>query len=510
MSAVPRSQGTTDSERYLAKLADRSFLNLWSYPNVYNDKKSHNTGDGKELCDLLVICGEHVLIFSDKTIAWPNGSDVELSWRRWFGRAIITSVKQIRHAQRWIREFPDRIFLDPGCTHLLPLPFPSLEHRKVHSIAVALGAGTACRKYFNGGIGSLVINPRIKGDDHIKATGMLPFQIGDVDPNKGFIHVFDDATLDIVMAHMDTITDFTDYLTKREILIRSSNLIRAPGEEEMVAYYATHLNPSQEHDFTRPDGSPLREGDEFSLAAGQYSRLLKNPQYLAKFEADKDSYVWDRLIEAFTDNILAGTTIVPGGGEFILAHHEEGVRHMALVPRHLRRILGKAILEVLDLGRSADRMTRAVLPGETEANRQTGFFFMTLKVPSQALAEGYDQYRRTRLKMLEIYAMTFLHKHQNLKRIVGIATEPPGAGAGSSEDMILAEPPPIWSPEIVAELETDQKLFVIAREGIFREYSIRGNEFPDVPLRRQMPPKRKHLSRRQRKLQKTKYQNSKH
>jgi hypothetical protein len=45
--AVLRSLGTTLSERYLAKLADRSFLNLWSYPNTFIDKKTGGKGDGK-------------------------------------------------------------------------------------------------------------------------------------------------------------------------------------------------------------------------------------------------------------------------------------------------------------------------------------------------------------------------------------------------------------------------------------------------------------------------------
>ena len=37
MSAVVRAVGTTPSERYLVKLAEDSFLDLWSYPNVYRD-----------------------------------------------------------------------------------------------------------------------------------------------------------------------------------------------------------------------------------------------------------------------------------------------------------------------------------------------------------------------------------------------------------------------------------------------------------------------------------------
>src|SRR3569832_1307840 len=46
------AQGTTDSERALARLARKAFLSLWSYPNVYSDEgKTGGKGDGKEKAD---------------------------------------------------------------------------------------------------------------------------------------------------------------------------------------------------------------------------------------------------------------------------------------------------------------------------------------------------------------------------------------------------------------------------------------------------------------------------
>ena len=71
MSAVIRSTGGTASERLLARLAERTFLNLWSYPNVFRDQGRK----GKELCDLLVVCGEHVVVFSDKTVPFKDTGD---------------------------------------------------------------------------------------------------------------------------------------------------------------------------------------------------------------------------------------------------------------------------------------------------------------------------------------------------------------------------------------------------------------------------------------------------
>jgi hypothetical protein len=186
MSAIEQSKGTTDSERYLAQLAEQSFLNLWSYPNVFNDKKPYRNGDGQEICDLLVVCGDHVLIFSCKSIAWPGGDDVDLAWRRWSKRAIRDSAKQIRGAQRWLTNFPDRVFVDPKCTQRLPLQLPREDRRKVHGIVVALGAGAACKEYFKSQYGSFIIAPQLQGDAHFEGSHLRPFTVGDVEPTGSF------------------------------------------------------------------------------------------------------------------------------------------------------------------------------------------------------------------------------------------------------------------------------------------------------------------------------------
>ena len=101
--------------------------------------------------------------------------------------------------------------------------------------------------------------------------------------------------------------------------------------------------------------------------------MLKNEQYQAKKLPIKTLYVWDRLIEAFTTNMLAGTTIVPEGKLFELAEHEQGIRHMALVPRFKRRHFGEFILRALEIGTTTDRFTRAMLPGQSESDRDTVF-----------------------------------------------------------------------------------------------------------------------------------------
>jgi hypothetical protein len=328
-----------------------------------------------------------------------------------------------------------------------------------------------------------MIVPSIQGSAHCSNDPVLPFFIGDVDPSGSFIHVLDDATLDIVLHELDTITDLTAYLTKKERLIRSGQLIVACGEEDLLAYYMTHMSSEGVHDFTKLDGSNLGPTDVIGLQAGFHAHMMRHPQYLAKKQADENSYVWDSLIEAFTTHMLDGTTIVPDGQPFVLSNLEEGVRHMAIVPRDLRRMLGDAILDALRKSTKADRFARGFLPRPGDPEQDTGFFFMTLSVPGFELAGGYEQYRSARRAMLEIYAFSFLQKNPKLKQVVGIATEPPMRGRGSSEDLIVVYAPEEWTADFLMNLEEQKKICNIVQPGNYTEYAIQGNEFPEIPRR---------------------------
>ena len=196
--SVPKAEGVTESERYLARVAEKSFLNLWSYPSPFRDQQQSRRGDGKELCDLLVVCGRYIVIFSEKTIAWPNGN-VTVAWCRWAKRAVRDATKQAKGAERWITEFPDRIFLDRRCETPFPINLPSPEERIIHRVVVARGAAAACREHVPGSSGSLIVNPRVSGQHHWSGTreAIEPFCVGDVDPAGSFVHVVNEASLEV-------------------------------------------------------------------------------------------------------------------------------------------------------------------------------------------------------------------------------------------------------------------------------------------------------------------------
>ena len=118
------------------------------------------------------------------------------------------------------------------------------------------------------------------------------------------------------------------------------------------------------------------------------------------------------------------------------------MRQMALLPRFVRRSYGAGVLDALEEGQKTDKFMRAFIPGQDQPHADTGFFFLTVKIPNIELTGGYQQYRTVRVNILEAYALTLLQKNPQFRRVVGIASEPkPPAGKtpGSSEDLIYAE-----------------------------------------------------------------------
>jgi hypothetical protein len=200
-------------------------------------------------------------------------------------------------------------------------------------------------------------------------------------------------------------------------------------------------------------------------------------------------------IKTFTNDMLTGTAVVIEEPPFQLQRYEEGVRRMALIPRYQRRMYGTAILDALEKSRGRQRFTRGMLPPPYAPDPETGFFLMTLALPEFALPGGYEQYRRVRRNMLEGYALFFLREHPHLKRVVGIACEPPpepGVNRGGSEDMLFAEVPE-WTPELLDALAERRRKFDIAKEGNRRQYLVSGDEFPAIP-QVERPPSRSRVA----------------
>jgi hypothetical protein len=408
-----KSSGLTLSESYLGNLCERSFLSLWSYPNVYSDQ-----GTGKEVCDVLVVFGDDLIIFSDKKCEFPDSGDPNRDWARWYRRAVVASEKQIFGAERWIRSFPDRLFLDQKGTQPFPLPLPPLDRARFHRIVVASGATTASAAH-RGGTGSLRLWP-IDVDHATK-----PFCVGRMDRSKGFIHVLDEVSLDAVMGALDTIVDFIWYLRKKENLIMAGRLASAEGEQELLARFLRNMGPDGLHDFAAFEDAAL------VLPMGDYERLRADPRYLAKIDADRVSYVWDGLIEEFCKNIRNRT--LARGNDTPIEQIEMGVRLMASVSRFQRRNFANAMLRKylsLPHGAWGVRIMGSTEPGSPR------IAFIVLFQPRSRL--DYDAYRQRRCGTLVAYCKVVKLIYPQFDYLVGLGMET-AHEYGQSEDLVCLD-----------------------------------------------------------------------
>jgi len=440
---IERNQGYTPTERRLSALAEKSFLSLWSYPSLFRDQKQGGKGDGKEICDLLVVFGEHIVIFSEKMIEWPTSGELIVRWKRWYRRCVEGCMVQLLGAKRWIQEHPDRIFLDNACQRRFPLSLPT--NPRFHLVIVANGADAACETHRGLGRKGFGVVPEICGADHTSSSSR-PFLIGDVNPNDNFVHVIDGGSIDFILQRLDTSRDFIDYLSCRELFIRSGVLFSADSEKAICARYATTINTEGHHDFI---SSYEAVNAKITLRDEEFLRLNSNPQFVLKNIEDKKSEIFDSLIQQFIEHVIGGTSVIPRGMTYSLGSTERALRNVLAAGRVERRSYGEAISFVRDSMSHSDRATRSVIP-DVGSGEHTGVVFLCIKDITDRFPTRED-YVRYRQSLLHAYILANLERYPHLHCVVGFGFDAPTSVRGFSEDLIAADQHE-WTEEDISEL----------------------------------------------------------
>jgi hypothetical protein len=280
----------------------------------------------------------------------------------------------------------------------------------------------------------------------------MPFAIGDVQPEGAFIQVFNEPALELLARELDTVTDFTRYLTRRERIMRSGHLPPVAGEHDLLGQYLLSGGPDEEHDFTRPGGGEWQDGEKLQIPSGTYAGLAAQPSYKARKDADKVSYAWDNLLGQFTASIIAGEAEGAFGEEPKPAEAEEGLRSMALEPRLSRRLLGTSVADAIQKAEAekADRFARHMVPAAHSVDETVGYVLLILAHRGEAPGDAYTAYRKRRMIMLQGYCLNMLHDNRALKRAIGIgidASSKVTGRAGGSENFYALEVD-AWTPEL--------------------------------------------------------------
>lgn len=435
-----KSGGLTASEALLAELCERSFLQLWTYPNLFKEP-------GKELIDLMVIFGNDILLFSDKSCAYPQTEDPALDWQRWFSRAIGKSAHQVLQAERWLRKYPGRIYLDARAREPLPITLPSPADMRFHRICVATGAAEQCRRAT--GQAMLGIDPTVTDAE-------TPLRIGTVTKAGGFLHVFDSDALALVLAELDTINDMVGYLNAKALLAITGKFKGAQAESDILAYYLHNGRSFPDSD------------DDFVLELNLWAQVEAQAAFREGRRLNNAHRIWDRLIEVVTQRYVAEE--LEFGNELTMDDYERGVRVMAGESRFHRRILSQAIEERALRARNV--WVPSILP-----SARVDIFYVLLVGPG-APRDRYEEYRAQRSQelMLRCYAAKAARPAARL--IIGIGLD--GAWQqGGSQDLIYLDASQWTDADMnrANQIRADLGYFV---EGLMNQRNLVADEYPCV------------------------------
>ncbi|KPA18242.1 hypothetical protein MHK_001538 [Candidatus Magnetomorum sp. HK-1] len=390
------SNGVNQSEKFVAYICERSFLKLWTHPNP----KGKNN---KELCDCLIVCGAHIIIISVKECEYKDtGNDT--GWKRWEKAAITKSVSQIWGAERWLHSV-DQIVRHDG----RKISLPGKTVRKYHRISVSLG-----------------------GKDQV------PLKWGDL--GKGFIHVCDEHSVGVVLGILDTITDFADFLDASEEIVSSGIglIFDGGGIEDLVALYLIHGRSFGVFD------DSTKQPDMLILANDIWREFRKSKDYQTIQDNYKDSYLWDRLIENFADDLL-------NDGFFDMhskkvTDNELALVTMALQPRNYRVALAEAFIDFFQQPelKVASRAVKGYL--------DTAFCFLI----------GKSSEAENRIRELFLRCLVIRGRLSGVKTVVGIATDLPGTSKIGYSSGIVYINLPEWTSEMemkVSGIQADLGFF---------------------------------------------------
>jgi hypothetical protein len=469
------SEGVTNSERYLTRLARKAFLSLWSYSNLYTDEgRSKDKGDGKELCDLVVVFGNNVLLFSDKHCKFPSHPDIKVSWSRWYRRAIEKSARQLLGAEKFIKAHPTRVFLDKDCQTRLPIDLPDPRIAHYFLVVVTRGSYEVAERFWGrGSSGSLMLDSTIEGNAHYET----PFRIGFPLLGRRFVHILDEMTVDVLLEELDTVPDLIVYLECKEAYFcQPAVYVSAAGEEQLLARYMCTMKDGKHTLPAIPDGTSA-----VAIIEGDWEFYSVSAQRAAKKAADAPSYMWDQLIEYQSSFIRAGTATSLPGLTPTASDHERVVRALADESRLSRRQLAANFRHALAQSEPGKKFARVVISGD---RRDRAYVFLTAPKPADAT---YEEYREMRNSALLTYCHGVKLKFPWLAEAVGIASEPLTESASSQNflyvdlrgELFEAEEATMWR-EAMEELDVLQSPTVKADKGKYNEFPIPFN-FPKGP-----------------------------
>jgi hypothetical protein len=252
------------------------------------------------------------------------------------------------------------------------------------------------------------------------------------------IHIFTRDFADLVLSELNTVSDFCEYLRKKEAIDKAKRILVLGGEENLLAKYLEN-----ESSFLW-----MEKYDNIVIDDTCWSAFSRNPRFIAKKREDKISQGWDSIIERAHD----GST----------AAYERAARELARPDRFARRLLAKAFMEAYKEYR------RSPLPifRRMTALDDTTYCFLFME-------DGYELPRKRRTSMLSLMCFVARGLPPFNSRVIGIATEKENR---SYDYCVLIQP--TWRPEDEArKIEIQRECGIFVRPRVFQ---VGEDEYPEA------------------------------
>jgi hypothetical protein len=382
-----------ESEAKLGRFSKNTFLTMWSYENPFYQH-------GKELCDVLVVFGDDLIIISDKLIKFKTHEDPSVCWRRWYKKAVHQSVSQLLGAKNKIERMPNSVFINAELTIPLPLKLPPPDRMKIHLLAVANGSDDAYELFPD--------RPNLRIDTQCR-DGSEPMTVGTFSQDDNFVHVVSRAAIDALFECFDTTRDFIDYLERKQNALQSSDWF-IDGEENLIASYMLSQPGNQPYSIPTTK-FPLVLNARFvenKIWMGYKSSSIKN----IRDENQKQSRTIDNIIEHIAEEYLDNKLII--GQEKSLSYHENAFRLLAAESRLGRQLIALSLYDILD--EPADTFWGSMV----ESLDYPGIFYVWLLYPEFPVDVTDSKLEFILLDQLSKYIIVARSKFSHARRVFGI------------------------------------------------------------------------------------------
>ena len=238
------------AEEYVFHFANTAYLKHWCYPNPLDE-----SGDKKEICDLLILFKDICIIISVKNYNLKGNAE------RFKKKVIEKSTKQLYGAERKLFESKREIRIKHPDRGL-----ETFDPRKYNTrIRITINMGELYEAY----------------------------DIADLKENKGFINVIHRDSFSNMIQELNTIPDLVNYLKSREEFLMNNYPIYFKGVElDLLGYYLSNR-------FEFPtDLKQHKKGIKSIDLRNVWGEYLDNDtQTKRKEESELESYIIDKIVE---------------------------------------------------------------------------------------------------------------------------------------------------------------------------------------------------------------------